>query len=344
MDHCACASRTLSGQRSDRRPCACRDYRFACESRRAADLGTDDRFRSEPTVSGGSGRPRETTVLVAEAGEIGSLPLDDECRRVVDGTNRGAARRPALLTSGSGRLLAVDRCQQRRPDRDFSSPAKGGVWSIGSATLMLVLKGSNVVVSVALLGSGSDRISVALGWNPSVSCLTGGGWAARTSRLAWFPIAATSRACDFPAHGFPTFFTGAFSALRSGKVQTAEGELEIAIPQVREAAETFASRLFPRTPKLLRIEPLGALVVGAQTGLTRSRGCAMTRGNRRSCPGSWDWRIKRGSCGETWRLGTRRVGSSSCLAARGGSRRCWIASRRAGVVERAGGWGAVQDR
>jgi putative transposase len=35
------------------------------------------------------------------------------------------------------------------------------------------------------------------------------------------------------------------------------------IPQVREAAETFASRLFPRTPKLLRSEPLKALVIGA---------------------------------------------------------------------------------
>jgi transposase-like protein len=46
-------------------------------------------------------------------------------------------------------------------------------------------------------------------------------------------------------------------------VQTAEGELEIDIPQVREAAETFASKLFPRTPKLLRTEPLKALVIGA---------------------------------------------------------------------------------
>jgi transposase-like protein len=30
-----------------------------------------------------------------------------------------------------------------------------------------------------------------------------------------------------------------------------------------EAAETFASKLFPRTPKLLRTEPLKALVIGA---------------------------------------------------------------------------------
>ena len=46
-------------------------------------------------------------------------------------------------------------------------------------------------------------------------------------------------------------------------MQTGEGEREIEIPQVREAAETFASKLFPRTPKLLRTEPLKALVIGA---------------------------------------------------------------------------------
>ncbi|MGH2886617.1 MAG: IS256 family transposase [Solirubrobacteraceae bacterium] len=57
------------------------------------------------------------------------------------------------------------------------------------------------------------------------------------------------------------------SGLRNGfrprRVQTAEGELSVEIPQVREAAETFASKLFPRTPKLLRTEPLKALVIGA---------------------------------------------------------------------------------
>jgi putative transposase len=50
---------------------------------------------------------------------------------------------------------------------------------------------------------------------------------------------------------------------RPRKLQTAEGELEIEIPQVRQAAETFASKLFPRTPKLVRTEPLKALVIGA---------------------------------------------------------------------------------
>ena len=57
--------------------------------------------------------------------------------------------------------------------------------------------------------------------------------------------------------------SGLRNGFRSRRVQTAEGELSIEIPQVRQAAETFASKLFPRTPKLLRTEPLKALVIGA---------------------------------------------------------------------------------
>src|SRR5437660_8700094 len=56
---------------------------------------------------------------------------------------------------------------------------------------------------------------------------------------------------------------GLRNGFRARKLQTAEGELEIEIPQVRQAAETFASKLFPRTPKLVRTEPLKALVIGA---------------------------------------------------------------------------------
>ena len=47
--------------------------------------------------------------------------------------------------------------------------------------------------------------------------------------------------------GLPTGF-------RLGPVQSAEAELEIGIPQVGEAAETFVSKLFPWTSKLLRTE------------------------------------------------------------------------------------------
>jgi putative transposase len=57
--------------------------------------------------------------------------------------------------------------------------------------------------------------------------------------------------------------SGMRNGFRPRRVQTAEGELEVQIPQVRQAAETFASKLFPRTPKLIRTEPLKALVIGA---------------------------------------------------------------------------------
>src|SRR5947199_7644744 len=56
---------------------------------------------------------------------------------------------------------------------------------------------------------------------------------------------------------------GKRNGFRPRRVQTGEGELEVEIPQVREAAETFASKLFPRGTKLVRTEPLKALVIGA---------------------------------------------------------------------------------
>ena len=46
-------------------------------------------------------------------------------------------------------------------------------------------------------------------------------------------------------------------------MQSAEGELSVEIPQVRAAAEPFVSTLFPRGTKLLRTEPLKAMVIGA---------------------------------------------------------------------------------
>jgi putative transposase len=56
---------------------------------------------------------------------------------------------------------------------------------------------------------------------------------------------------------------GMRNGFRSRTVQTAEGELCVEVPQVREAAAPFVSRLFPRGTKLLRTEPLKALVIGA---------------------------------------------------------------------------------
>ncbi|MGH2991568.1 MAG: IS256 family transposase [Solirubrobacterales bacterium] len=51
---------------------------------------------------------------------------------------------------------------------------------------------------------------------------------------------------------------------RPRRVQAAEGEIEVEVPQLRETAEPFTSRLFPRGSKrLLTTEPLKAMVVGA---------------------------------------------------------------------------------
>jgi hypothetical protein len=48
-------------------------------------------------------------------------------------------------------------------------------------------------------------------------------------------------------------------------VQTLYGEVRVEIPQVREAAEPFVSKPFPRGTKLLRSEPLRAVTVRALT-------------------------------------------------------------------------------
>jgi putative transposase len=79
---------------------------------------------------------------------------------------------------------------------------------------------------------------------------------------AWLGRARYARRPEYQ-RGLRNYESGLRNGFRPRRVQTAEGELEIAIPQVREAAEAFASKLFPRTPKLLRTEPLKALVIGA---------------------------------------------------------------------------------
>ena len=79
---------------------------------------------------------------------------------------------------------------------------------------------------------------------------------------SWLGRARYERRPD-DQRGLCNYESGLRNGFRPRTVQTAEGELEIEIPQVREAAETFASRLFPRTVKLLRTEPLKALVIGA---------------------------------------------------------------------------------
>jgi putative transposase len=68
-----------------------------------------------------------------------------------------------------------------------------------------------------------------------------------------------------PAHqrGLRNYDSGLRNGFRPRTVQTLEGELEVEIPQVREAAEPFVSKLFPCSTKVLRTEPLRAMVIGA---------------------------------------------------------------------------------
>jgi len=79
---------------------------------------------------------------------------------------------------------------------------------------------------------------------------------------AWLGRARYERRPDYQ-RGLRNYESGLRNGFRPRTVQTAEGELEIEVPQVREAAETFASKLFPRGTKLVRTEPLKALVIGA---------------------------------------------------------------------------------
>jgi putative transposase len=79
---------------------------------------------------------------------------------------------------------------------------------------------------------------------------------------AWLGRARYERRPDYQ-RGLRNYESGLRNGFRSRRLQTAEGELELQIPQVREAAEPFVSKLFPRGTKLLRTEPLRAMVIGA---------------------------------------------------------------------------------
>jgi len=61
----------------------------------------------------------------------------------------------------------------------------------------------------------------------------------------------------------PEYQRGLRNGFRPRRVQTLEGELQLEIPQIREAAEPFVSKLFPCGTKVLRTEPLRAMVIGA---------------------------------------------------------------------------------
>jgi transposase-like protein len=79
---------------------------------------------------------------------------------------------------------------------------------------------------------------------------------------AWLGRARYERRPD-SQRGLRNYGSGLRNGFRPRRLQTAEGELAVQIPQVREAAEPFVSKLFPRGTKLLRTEPLRAMVIGA---------------------------------------------------------------------------------
>jgi len=79
---------------------------------------------------------------------------------------------------------------------------------------------------------------------------------------AWLGRARYERRPDYQ-RGLRNYESGLRNGFRARRLQTAEGELEVEIPQVREAAEPFVSKLCPRGTKLLRTEPLRAMVIGA---------------------------------------------------------------------------------
>jgi putative transposase len=55
---------------------------------------------------------------------------------------------------------------------------------------------------------------------------------------------------------------GSRNGTRPKRVQTAEGELSVDIPQVRGAAAQFISRVFPDSRTVIRTRPLEALIIG----------------------------------------------------------------------------------
>src|SRR6266542_4858880 len=56
---------------------------------------------------------------------------------------------------------------------------------------------------------------------------------------------------------------GSRNGNRPKRVMTAEGELEIEMPQLRDTAEKFISRVIPDTGMAIRTRPLEALIIGA---------------------------------------------------------------------------------
>ena len=115
-----------------------------------------------------------------------------------------------------------------------------------------------------------ELLAVGVGENPreSLSELARLGarliiqWAVEDEFDAWLGRARYERRPEYQ-RGLRNYESGMRNGFRPRRVQTGEGELEIQIPQVRETAEPFVSKLFPCSTKLLRTQPLRAMVIGA---------------------------------------------------------------------------------
>jgi putative transposase len=79
---------------------------------------------------------------------------------------------------------------------------------------------------------------------------------------AWLGRARYERRPDYQ-RGLRNYQQGLRNGFRPRRLQTAEGELSVEIPQVREVAEPFVSKLFSCSTRVLRTEPLRAVVIGA---------------------------------------------------------------------------------
>jgi putative transposase len=79
--------------------------------------------------------------------------------------------------------------------------------------------------------------------------------------------------------------TGSRNRTRPKPIQTAEGELAIAMPQVRGTAEQFVSRVIPDTKAVVRARPREALISSTKPVSGRRRAWRPRRPvTRRLCP------------------------------------------------------------
>jgi putative transposase len=79
---------------------------------------------------------------------------------------------------------------------------------------------------------------------------------------AWLGRARYERRPDYQ-RGLRNYGSGLRNGFRPRRVQTLEGELEVEVPQVRSSGRAVRVEMFPCSMKVLRTEPLRAMVIGA---------------------------------------------------------------------------------